>query len=133
VILLDTHVLVWALNDERKLGRKSRAMIDRHWSAGEVAVAAISFWEAGMLHSRRRLKLPSPAKNWREELLAAGVREIALDGAIAVRAIDLEGLPEDPADRFIVASAILCGAVLLTADEKLLGWRHVLERHDARV
>jgi PIN domain nuclease of toxin-antitoxin system len=132
VILLDTHVLVWVLNDERKLGRKARSLIDRHWTEGQVAVASISFWEAGMLHSRRRLKLPSPVKNWREEILAAGVREIALDGAIAVRALDLAGLPDDPADRFIVASAIMSGAALLTADEKLLGWRHVLERHDAR-
>ena len=86
-----------------------------------------------MLHSRRRLKLPSPAKNWRDEVLAAGVREIPLDGAIAVRALDLEGLPDDPADRFIAATAILNGAALLTADEKLLGWHHKLERYDARV
>ena len=132
MILLDTHVLLWALRDERKLGRKSRALIERHWAVGEVAVAAISFWEAGMLHSRRRLKLPSPARIWRNDVLAAGVREIALDGAIAVRALDLDGLPDDPADRFIVASAILHNAVLLTADEKLLGWHHTLERHDAR-
>ena len=85
-----------------------------------------------MLHSRRRLKLPSPARIWRNDVLAAGVREIALDGAITVRALDLDGLPDDPADRFIVASAILNNAVLLTADEKLLGWHHTLERHDAR-
>ena len=86
-----------------------------------------------MLHSRRRLKLPSSAKNWRDEVLAAGVREIPLDGAIAVRALELEGLPDDPADRFIAATAILSGAALLTADEKLLGWHHKLERYDARV
>ena len=86
-----------------------------------------------MLHSRRRLKLPSPARNWRDEVLAAGVREIPLDGAIAVRALDLEGLPDDPAGRFIAATAILNGAALLTADEKMLGWHHNLERHDARV
>ncbi len=133
MILLDTHVLVWALNDDRKLGRKSRALIERNWAAGEVTVSAILFWESGMLHSRRRLKLPSPAKNWRDEVLAAGVREIPLDGAIAVRALDLEGLPDDPADRFIAATAILNGAALLTADEKLLGWHHKLERYDARV
>ena len=133
MILLDTHVLVWALNDDRKLGRKSRALIDRNWTAGEVAVSAILFWEAGMLHTRRRLKLPSPAKSWRDEVLAAGVREIPLDGAIAVRALDLEGLPDDPADRFIAATAILNGAALLTADEKMLGWHHNLERRDARV
>jgi len=110
VILLDTHVLVWVLNDERKLGRKSRAVIDRYWAAGEVAVAAISFWEVGMLQVRRRLKLTISLGKWREQVLAAGVLEIPMDGAIAVRALDLEGLPEDPADRFIAATAITCRA-----------------------
>ena len=49
------------------------------------------------------------------------------------RALDLAGLPDDPADRFIVASALVHGAALMTADEKILDWRHALERHDARV
>jgi PIN domain nuclease of toxin-antitoxin system len=45
----------------------------------------------------------------------------------------LGGLPEDPADRFIVASALSHGAALVTADEALLRWPHALERVDARV
>lgn len=133
MILLDTHVLVWAVVDDRKLGRKARALIDRFWAAGKVAVPAIAFWEIGILHARGRLKLPSPVREWRDEVLAAGASELALDGRVAVRALDLDGLHDDPADRFIVATALLHEAALVTADERLLGWRHGLERHDARV
>ncbi len=132
MILLDTHILVWAASGERKLGRKARALIDQHWSAGKIAVSALTFWEAGMLQEHGRLRLPVPVRDWRDELIAAGVTEISLDGTIAVRALDLPGLPGDPADRFIVATALVHGAALMCADEKLLGWQHPLERHDGR-
>ena len=132
MIVLDTHVLIWAASDDRKLGRKARALIDRSWSIGKIAVPAIAFWEAGLLQARRRLQLPSPLREWRDALLAAGVHELPLDGAIAVRALDLAGLHDDPADRFIVATALVHGAALMTADDRLLDWRHPLERHDAR-
>jgi PIN domain nuclease of toxin-antitoxin system len=132
VIVLDTHVLVWAVTDERKLGRKARASIDRLWATGKVAVAAISFWEVGLLQARRRLDLPTSVREWRDAILAAGAIELPLDGAIALRALDLTGLHNDPADRFIVATALVHDATLMTADDRLLEWRHPLDRHDAR-
>lgn len=132
MIVLDTHVLVWAAGDERKLGRKARALIDQHWAIGKVAVPAIAFWEVGLLQARRRLRLPSPVREWRDAVLAAGAIELPLDGSVAVRALELSGLHDDPADRFIVATALVHEATLMTADERLLGWRHAMERHDAR-
>ena len=132
MIVLDTHVLVWAASDDRKLGRKARALIDRFWAMGKVAVPAIAFWEVGLLQARRRLSLPSPVREWRDALLAAGAIELPLDGTVAVRALDLAGLHDDPADRFIVATALVHEAALMTADERLLDWRHAMERHDAR-
>lgn len=132
MIVLDTHVLVWAASDDRQLGRKARVLIDRLWTIGKVAVPAIAFWEVGLLQARRRLQLPSPVREWREAVLAAGAIELPLDGAVAVRALDLSGLHDDPADRFIVATALVHGAALMTADERLLDWHHALERHDAR-
>jgi PIN domain nuclease of toxin-antitoxin system len=131
VILLDTHVLVWADGDDRKLGRKARALIDKLWPLAKVAVPSIAFWEVGLLHSRHRLTLPMAVGEWRTALLAAGMIELPLDGAVAVRALEISGLHDDPADRFIVATALVHNATLVTADERLLKWNHVLERVDA--
>jgi len=133
VIVLDTHVLAWADNDERKLGRKSRALIDRLWGRGEVAVCAMSFWEVALLQARGRLELPCTADEWRGQLLAAGLLELPVDGNVGIRAVGLGGLPDDPADRLIVATALHHDAVLVSADERLLGWNHPLVRHDARL
>ncbi|MBA3507549.1 MAG: type II toxin-antitoxin system VapC family toxin [Betaproteobacteria bacterium] len=131
MIVLDTHVLVWVAADDRKLGRKTRGLIDRRWAAGHVAVAAITFWEVALLVSRGKLELPAPVEEWRTQLLAASLIELPIDGLTGIRAVDLDGLPDDPADRFIAATALNHGAALVTADEKLLRWGHALVRHDA--
>ena len=133
MIVLDTNALVWMAVDDRRLGRKARTLIKKNWSVGKIAVPAVAFWEIGFLVARQRLRLPRPVDEWRLSLLDAGVIEYPLDGVAALRSLDLTGLPDDPADRFIAATALVHGAALMTADEKILNWRHALERHDARV
>lgn len=131
MIILDTHVLVWASANDRKLGRKARAAIERGWEREAIGVCAISFWEVAVLQARKRLRMSMPAREWRETLLAAGLVELALDGEIVVRASELVGLHDDPADRFIVSTALVRSSTLVTADERLLAWPHALDRLDA--
>jgi PIN domain nuclease of toxin-antitoxin system len=132
MLLLDTHVLAWMDADDAALGSQARQTIRQAWSVGEVAVSAISFWEVAMLAQRGRLQLPVPPNTWRADLLEAGVREIPLDGRVAVAAAALEGLHRDPADRFIIATALASSAVLVTADSRILDWAGELSRVDAR-
>ena len=132
MLLLDTHVLVWMDADDLALGPQARQAIRRAWSVGEVAVSAISFWEVAMLAQRGRLHLPVPPDTWRADLLGAGVREIPLDGRVAVAAAGLENLHRDPADRIIVASALASAGSLVTADAGILEWTGELSRIDAR-
>lgn len=131
MILLDTHALFWVVSDDPLLGRESRKLITAAWARREVAVSAISFWECAMLHSRERLTLPKPPDAWRKELLDAGLMEWPLSGDIGILANLLEGLHKDPADRFIAATAFVRDATLLTADQRLLGWRHAVKRQNA--
>ncbi len=80
-----------------------------------------------MLAQRGRITLPAAPEIWRADLLQAGVHEIPLDGRIAQLATRLEGMHRDPADRFIVATAILNTALLLTADQNILSWQGELK------
>lgn len=132
MIILDTHVLLWMDKDDEALGSETRAVILRAWRTGSVGVSAISFWESAMLAERKRIQLPCAADLWRADLIESGLGEFALDGRTAILACQFENLHRDPADRFIVATAIQHGATLITADEKLLAWAHPLQRLDAR-
>jgi PIN domain nuclease of toxin-antitoxin system len=133
MIVLDTHVLIWSQFDKKQLGKKSLALIERRWQAGEIAIPSIAFWEVGLLVERSRLKLTVPLYEWRRLLLDGGAVEFSLSGEVAIRALDFTALHADPADRLIAATAVVNDASLMTADEKLLAWRHPLERHDARL
>ncbi len=132
MILLDTHVLLWLDRDDPNLGPQARAAISQAWGDGEVAVSAISFWEAALLHQRGRITLPCPVVDWRRDWLAAGLQELALDGSTALLGAELRDFHADPADRFITATALRHSAWLLTADRLILDWPGTLQRTAAQ-
>ena len=132
MILLDTHVLLWLLTDDGRLGSQTRRTLDARWRTGEVAVSSISFWEVAMRVQNGRLDFRFDLNAWRVRLLESGLVEIPADGGIALRAGLLSGMHGDPADRIIVASALHQGHTLLTADHQILGWSGELDRLDAR-
>jgi PIN domain nuclease of toxin-antitoxin system len=123
VILLDTHVLVRYLMGDKKLGRRAVATIDKALPIDEVYVSAISFWEVAMLVERKRLELDMTVTAFRTLVLRHGIREEALDGEIGIAAAELPGTHGDPADRMLVATAVLRGLTLVTADDVLLRWK----------
>jgi len=115
-------------------------MIQKARDDGELAVSAISFWEISLLAAKGRLELSQPPAELRAELLNTSVSkrvfrnecfEIPLTGEIAIEAVSLETLHGDPADRFIVATAVIHGATLVTADRALLRWKSRLARQNA--
>ena len=83
-----------------------------------------------LLKVKQRIRFPGDVGAWRRELLAQGVIEIPVDGAIGVRAAGLPDFHADPADRVIVATA-LDEHQLVTADQSILGWSGALDRLDA--
>ncbi|MFZ2540294.1 MAG: type II toxin-antitoxin system VapC family toxin [Gallionella sp.] len=131
MIVLDTHALLWMDRNDASLGSQSRRLIEDAWRTDTVAVSAISFWEAAMLAQRGRIVLPVALETWRAELLQAGVQEIPINGRIALLATSFHDLHRDPADRFIVATAMHHGALLITADSKILEWQADLASQNA--
>ena len=130
VIVLDTHAAIWLAVDQG-LGRQSRRIADKALADDHLAISAFSFWELAMLIAKGRLRALKSAGEQRAKLIAAGIRELPLSGEIAILAAELDGINGDPADRIIAATAIAYDAVLMTADNNLLQWRHRLKRQDA--
>jgi PIN domain nuclease of toxin-antitoxin system len=99
--------------------------------AGPTCHQRCSFWEIALLIANRRPRPVDSAAEIRRQMLAEGATELPLNGEIAIIAGELDGLHADPADRFIAATAIAHDATLVTADDRLLKWRHSLRRHNA--
>ena len=83
-----------------------------------VGFSVISLYEIGLLIAKRRIEMTTPLKVWRLALIRNGLVEEPVTGAVAVAANDLQGLPNDPGDRLIAATAVTQGATLVTSDEK---------------
>lgn len=116
-ILLDTHVLVWTTHRSVRLGAAKQLIAD----ADQRLVSAASIWELAIKQRLGKLSLGSDVHTWSRRV----VRELALDHlpVTAEHAAAVEHLPDvhrDPFDRLLVAQAVASGAVLLTADERLL-------------
>lgn len=130
-MILDTHTLLWMDRNDSALGADARKQIETAWRTGSVAVSAISFWETAMLAERGRIRLPLSVDRWREDWLRAGLVEVPIDGRIALLSCQLADFHRDPADRFIVATALIQDLPLMTADQKILDWHQPLQRIDA--
>ena len=130
--LMDTQVLVWLLEGDKRLGQETKELADGALREETLFVSAITFWEVAMLARRQRSPVPQPAAYWRQRVLGMGIAEIPVSGDIGILATELEDFPTDPADRIIAATALLQGATLITADEGILRWTGQIIRHDAR-
>ncbi len=132
-VVLDTHVLVWLLMQDTRLGTAARRLADEALTEESLLVSAMSFWEVAMLVQKGRLDVGGPVGAWRRFVLERGVEEVAVSGDVAVLSVNLEGLPSDPADRIIAATALAWRGTLLTADAWMLKWSGGLNLHDARL
>ncbi len=120
-LLLDTHIWLWGLLEPSRLG--PRTLSELRDTANEIWLSPISTWEALLLHAKGKIRLSVDLAEWIAES-TAGTREAPLTHEIALVAQQLP-LHQDPADRFLAATAQVLGLTLVTADERMLGLRNI--------
>ena len=130
MILPDTHTLIWYTTLNPRLGPLADRRIREAIADRDAAFSAISVWEVALLLARRRLTLDVTALQWRQNLLAAGLIEVPVDGIIAARSVNLADFHDDPADRIIMATA-QARHELITDDRQILDWSGPLDRFPA--
>ena len=112
-LLLDTHLLLWALSEPKRIGREGLALIAR----AEVYISAASIWEISIKSAQGKLKIKPLAV-----LLAVeptGFSMLPITGEHATRVYDLGKHHNDPFDRLLVAQAQVESMILLTNDKVL--------------
>lgn len=117
--LLDTHIFLWSLLEPAHL---TPDVIGELENAGnELWLSPITLWETIVLCEKGRIRLDRPPKAWIKDVLGTvPFREAVLNHEIAMRSRDVQLPHQDPADRFIAASAIVYGLTLVTADRNLI-------------
>jgi PIN domain nuclease of toxin-antitoxin system len=117
-LLLDTHIWIWSLTEPKQLSRRVlQELKDRN---NEIWLSPVSTWEVLLLHAKGRIQLHGNAREWVTKATAY-MREAPLTHEIVAAAQDLPLSHQDPADRFLAATAAVLGLTLVTADQRLLG------------
>jgi PIN domain nuclease of toxin-antitoxin system len=111
-LLLDTHVWLWWLADDRRLGRRARQALANPRS--EVYVSAASAWEVAIKEALGKLRLGK--EDLETEIAANGFLELPIRTRHALIAGRLAPIHEDPFDRMLVAQARVEDLVVVTAD-----------------
>lgn len=121
MIILDTHVLLWWVNDPSKLSKRVQNVITTEKHEGVILVSSITVWEIYMLIRKKRLQLTMDTDSWLEAVESLPyIQCIPVDNKIAAKSVTLPGeFHSDPADRIIVATAREKGIPLITADERI--------------
>ena len=119
--LLDTHVLIWWLNDLTRLSPQQKEVVEAATPDTPLHVSDISLWEVAMLQSLGRIRLALPQREWLDRAVAPPlVRRHGISPAIAAEVAALpDSFHRDPADRILVATARVLGATLLTSDRRI--------------
>ena len=122
--LLDTHIWLWSLLEPDKIGADAAAILQD--DDNELFISPITLWEIMILAERGRIELHPTPEEWIEEALSRSpVKEARLSHAIAVKSRQIELPHQDPADRFIAATAWEYGMILITADQRLKAARQI--------
>lgn len=124
LILLDTHVLLWAISEPNKLSTTVKQYIDVAQQNKLLLLSSISLWEIAMLEQKKRIDIRQPLKTFLESIIniqGLAIKDNSIEVAVESNLL-ADSFNNDPADRLIVATAQYYNATLLTRDQKILAW-----------
>lgn len=129
MILLDTHIWRWYVDSGYldNLTDKQLRCIFENLDAG-LGVSIVSCWEIAKKVEIGKLELNCPIEEWLQKALNyKGIRLISLTPEIVIESTKLPGaFHRDPFDQVIVATSRILKCPLVTSDEKILDYSHVI-------
>jgi PIN domain nuclease of toxin-antitoxin system len=119
-LLLDTHIILWSLADPGQMLPEVREMLESE--SNDIWFSPISVWEILLLAEKGHIQLQGAIEKSIRDIfrkIPSVEAPINLEVAVQSRLVDLPH--QDPADRFLAATAIVYDLTLVTADARILG------------
>lgn len=129
-LLIDTHLLLWALGDPGRLGTSFRN--DLEDSANQILFSTASICEIAIKAGLRKADFTARPEVIAGEALARGFSELQIGWRAAAAVTDPRHLHRDPFDRILVAQAVAEPVHLFTSDRKLLAYSDMVRMADVR-
>ena len=118
-LLLDTHIWLWSTLEPTRLSKKVAAALEA--AENELWLSPISVWETLIHANKGRLDLQPSPEEWIQNVLrAVPMKDAPLNREVVFHSRLLPIPHQDPADRFLAATAVVYGLTLVTADGNLL-------------
>jgi PIN domain nuclease of toxin-antitoxin system len=121
-LLLDTHVFLWCIKNDRRLSKASRSKIIH---ASEVYVSSASIWEAAIKIKLKKLDVDIGLMV--AAIPESGFLELPISAYHAAAVCRLSDIHRDPFDRILIAQAICEPLTFLTADVQLRNYSDLVE------
>lgn len=124
-VLLDTHILLWALADQGKLPRAARALLEDPET--DILFSAASIWEIAIKARVGRLALQVKPAEIAKAAADSGMVELPVRSSAGAMVAELPDHHRDPFDRILIAQAIAEPAKLCTADKVLSAYGRLVQ------
>ena len=125
MVVLDTVSLLMLDSGSNLLGAKARQLIKKAYQRDELSVSAVSFMQVIFWESEKRIRYSGDLKQWRLELLNAGLVEHPADGIIFMNSLGSQGISDALFRDIILATAVKIGGKLVTVDDIALRKRKI--------
>ncbi len=125
VVLLDTHILLWALDAPRRLPRGIVAQIESPETT--VYFSAASIWEIAIKTALGKIDFHYSPEDIAQAARDTGFVELAVSAAHGAKVAHLPLHHRDPFDRLLIAQILLMPAQLLTADSAMVPYSELVQ------
>jgi len=117
ILLVDTHLLLWAAGEPQKLPKAAKTLLND--ADAQLWFSAASIWEVAIKRALGRSDFEADPRRLRRSLLDNAWRELVLSSEHAVAAGELPPIHKDPFDRILIAQAQMEGVTLMTSDDQV--------------
>ena len=123
-LLLDTHIILWSAADPEKLSQNIAEELENH--SNELWYSPISVWEILLLAEKGRIRIGSDiVESVRDIFRKIPLQEAVINQEVAIQSRFIQLPHEDPADRFLAATAVVYDLTLITADSRIISAKDV--------